>query len=80
MLFFLAMAAMASPFVKVKVPRDGSVASYLWFEHLRKHNEHGEHTHFMLLAGVIWPNMVPSLRIAVYAASVSSLLSVAVPK
>ena len=34
-------------------------------------------THFMLLAGVIWPNMVPSLRMAVYAASVSSLLSVA---
>ena len=27
MLFFLAMAAIASPFVKVKVPRDGSVAS-----------------------------------------------------
>ena len=37
-------------------------------------------THFMLLAGVIWPNMLASSKIAVYAVSESSLLSVAVPK
>lgn len=40
----------------------------------------GRRTHFMLFAGVIWPNIVLSSRIAVYAVSVSSGLSVAVPK
>ena len=40
----------------------------------------GLRTHFMLLAGVIWPNKVLSSKIATYAVSVSSGLSVAVPK
>ena len=39
-----------------------------------------ERTHFILLPGVIWPNIAPSSRIASYAVSVSSGLSVAVPK
>ena len=38
------------------------------------------HTHFMELAGVICPNSALLSRMAVYAASESSPLSVAVPK
>ena len=37
-------------------------------------------SHFMLFAGVIWPNSSLLSRIAVYAVSESSPLSVAVPK
>ena len=37
-------------------------------------------THFMLFAAVICPNIALSLRMAVYAVSLSSPLSVAVPK
>lgn len=42
--------------------------------------QHRVLAYFILLAGVIWPNIVLSSRIAVYPVSESSLLSVAVPK
>ena len=80
--FVLARLAMTSPFANVKTPCWGSVASYsgLVSRLLDKRINCTRLTHFMLLAAVIWPNIALSLRIAVYAVSLSSPLSVAVPK
>jgi hypothetical protein len=79
--FVLARLAIASPWVNVKVPCDGSVASYPAYR-IKIINTKGFllHTHFILLAGVIWPNMPELARIVVYWLVERSPLSTAVPK
>lgn len=72
-LFLTPRLTKVSPFVKVNVPRVGSVASYSTVSQVRREGSKRGRTHFIEFPGVIEPNSEVLLRSATYYESNSNV-------